>query len=772
MSDRYPLTNHLLRWGVVILATVFWVPSGIASALTSVTLLEAVAHGLRASQQGDFATAAQHWTAIARFHERAGQRTAQAHALTQLARAYQELGQYQRAVTTLLLARSLAEKADEATELPAILDRLGQVYTVLGRSEQAAPLFHEALRLAQAQGNLLVGAQIHNNLGILHTALQQYPAALQAYQESAQAAAAGMPALAVRACINAALTAQQAGQHNTVPPLLAQAWEHIQDLEASYDTAYDWLNMGLAYERLSGQLTAFREMGMERAAASFMAAESMARALASPRVASYAWGYLGKLYAAERRYDEALQLTRRAVLAAQQVHAPEALYRWQWQTGRLLTTDGQVEAAIAAYRRAVNTLQSIRYEITPHMSSSASFRETAGAVYFELVDLLLQRAAAVIPEHAQHTAYLAEARDTIELFKVAELQDYFRDDCVEAAQARTKSLDTIVPSTAVVYPILLPGRTELLVSLPGGLQQFIVPVGMDRLTQEIRELRRKLEKRTTREYLPHAQQLYHWLIRPLETALARFPIDTLVFVPDGPLRTIPMAALHDGTEFLIQKYALATTPGLKLTDPRPIPRENMRVLAAGLTEAVQGFPALPNVSEELRMIQHLYSAQPLFNQEFHTNRIGQELENKQFTVVHIASHGQFAADVDKSFILTFDDKLTMDRLEQFVGFLRFRDEPLELLTLSACQTAAGDDRAALGLAGVAIKAGARSALATLWYVSDQAASELVSGFYQQLQATSVSRAVALQRSQLQLLGNPHYQHPYYWAPFLMLNNWL
>src|SRR5437870_9153673 len=114
----------------------------------------------------------------------------------------------------------------------------------------------------------------------------------------------------------------------------------------------------------------------------------------------------------------------------------------------------------------------------------------------------------------------------------------------------------------------------------------------------------------------------------------------------------------------------------------------------------------------------------------------------------------------------------MGHLEQAVGRLRFREDALELLTRSACQTAAGDDRAALGLAGVAIKAGARSALATLWFIDDQASSELVAEFYRQLQEPAISRAKALQHAQLTLISDGHYRHPGYWAPFLLLNNWL
>src|SRR5262249_4887446 len=148
------------------------------------------------------------------------------------------------------------------------------------------------------------------------------------------------------------------------------------------------------------------------------------------------------------------------------------------------------------------------------------------------------------------------------------------------------------------------------------------------------------------------------------------------------------------------------------------------------------------------------------------------LKETPVNIVHVASHGQFSSDATKTFLLTFDGKLTMDRLDQYIGLFRFRDDPLELLTLSACETAAGDDRAALGLAGIGIKAGARSALGTLWFINDQSTAMLITEFYQQLKDPSVSRAVALQRAQIKLLDDLRYQHPGYWSPFLLINNWL
>jgi CHAT domain-containing protein len=154
------------------------------------------------------------------------------------------------------------------------------------------------------------------------------------------------------------------------------------------------------------------------------------------------------------------------------------------------------------------------------------------------------------------------------------------------------------------------------------------------------------------------------------------------------------------------------------------------------------------------------------------SEFAKDLKEEPYTILHVASHGVFEGDPSKTFLLAFDQKLTMDRLDQLIGLFKYREEPLELLTLSACETAAGDDRAALGLAGIAIKAGARSAVATFWQVHDQVAAELITEFYRQLQDPAVSRAVALQRAQLKVLADPRYDHPGFWAPFLMINSWL
>jgi CHAT domain-containing protein len=727
--------------------------------------------GERTFQQGAFAEAVSHWRAAARLYEQAGQPKAQSAALTHLAQAYQALGQGRQALRSLTTALALAKQADDRPQVAMILGSLGNASLAAGMLEDAARYLHEGLQLARDLGHMPLVAHLLNNQGNLLSTQGQYQEALRTYRESLQLAMQATDrALAARAATNAARAALSLEQYTQAKEWLDTAWKQLQHVQPSHDTIYGLVSLGQAYDALRPSLPDAREQLLLGAAAAFKAAAEMAETHSDTRAASYAWGYLGRLYETEARYDEALNLTRRAVFAASQVYAPESLYRWQWQTGRLLYVLGHLDAAIAAYRRAVATLQSFRQEMGPiYGQPSGTFRETLGPVYFGLVDLLLQRST-LLQEPSQVEAALLEARDTLESFKAFELEDYFQDECV--IRARTMRLEVVSQTAVVIYPIILPDRLELLVSLPAGLKRVVVLVGSEELTREVRAFRYHLQKRTTRRYLPYARELYNWLIRPLETDLATTPINTLVFVPDGPLRTIPMAALHDGEVFLIQKYAVATTPGLQLTDPRPLPRGRTRILAAGLSQAVQGFTPLPNVTQEIETLQTLYDTETLVNETFLLSNVQAELQENPFTIVHIASHGQFRENADDTFLLTFDEKLTLDQLDAMIGLLRFRDEPLELLTLSACQTAAGDDRAALGLAGIAVKAGARSALATLWFINDQASAALVGAFYQYLQDPSLSRATALQQAQLTLIQDQRYGHPAYWAPFLLINNWL
>ena len=744
-----------------------------AAQLASHAAPEEIEQGRAAFERGALEEAATRWAAAARSHAERGDTAGQISALTHLARAQSELGQYRQAAASLGTALELAHKAGDLHRTASIGAALGNIYVALGPAETAEQLLREALDIARRLPDLALAAVTLNDLGNLLSMQKKYAEAETAYRESiALAADPPLRLLQARSRINASIASREKGNARAALSLLDEALAELRTLPGSHEVAFTLVSAGLGYRDLRAALPEEKHRLTLQAGNVLNFAARTADTIGDRRTASYAWGYLGGLYEEEGRDTEALELSRRAMFNAQQVNAPESLYRWQWQAGRLLRKLGQHEQAIDAYRRAVEALQGIRPELSiSYGPAPVSFRDSIGAVYFELVDLLLQRARS--PSGRDAIARdLREARQTVELFKAAELRDYFRDDCVDTVLSKVTKLDVVAQSAVIVYPILLADRTELLVSLPSGLKSVVVAVGLDALTQEVREFRRKLEKRTTREYLPHAQTLYKWLIGPLEAELAQARVDTLVFVPDGPLRTIPMAALHDGKQFLVAKYALAITPGLDLTDPRPLRRERAKVLAVGVSEAVQGFAPLPSVAAELDALRTLFDSTTLMNRDFVVSNLENRLKTERFNILHIASHGEFGGTPAQTFVLTFDGKLTMDRLDQYIGLFKYRDDPLELLTLSACETAEGDDRAALGLAGVAVRAGARSAVATFWQVHDSVAAELLTSFYRELQDRSVSRAVALQRAQLGILSNPRYTHPGYWSPFLMINSWL
>ena len=391
-------------------------------------------------------------------------------------------------------------------------------------------------------------------------------------------------------------------------------------------------------------------------------------------------------------------------------------------------------------------------------------------MYFELADLLLQQA-----QTGQSSAWLKQAIETIESMKMIELQDYFQDDCVIQGSLKRSLLEEVEQHTAVLYPILLDQRVELLLNLPNGtIKQFKIDVTFDQLKTFVNEFRFELETGTSGVFMPYAQQLYQWLIAPFAHLLQAFQIDTLVIVPDGILRTIPFAAFHDGKQFLIENYAVAVTPGITLTASPATQPQTANILLNGLADSVQNYPALEGVHQEIEQVAKIYPKQQatiLFNQAFTTEKFSQTVKNTPYSIIHIASHGQFDSEPQRTFLLTYDNKLTMNQLESLIRLGQNRKEPVDLLTLSACQTAVGDDQAALGLAGIALKAGARSALASLWLIDDQATTLLIREFYRHLQIAHQSKGKALQAAQKYLLQQSRYQHPVFWAPFLLIGNW-
>lgn len=737
---------------------------------------ELAEQGQRAFQNGAFSQAATHWQKAVDAFRGQGNTNAEIRTSLSLASAYQSIGQQRHAVQILQDALARAERAGERPLVTLVKSKLGAGLVMTLETERAGTMLQEALEQAKAENDSRLAAAILNDLGNLSATQQKFPEALTAYAECVTLARQTSNTwLTAQALCNAAATAARAKEFQKADELNASALQEMAALDASYAKAFLLLTSGQTDRQIKFTDAGADQRLLLRANQSFQEALGIAEKLGNRSIETYALGYMGQLYEQDKQPEAALTLSRRAAFTAQQAQMPEALYRWEWQIGRLLIARGETEAAVAAYRLAVQTLQPIRNDVSlgyGNATARLSFRESEGPLFFELADLLLQQAKATA-DPKQEQELLREARDTVEHLKAVELEDYFCDECVDVQRLRTRAVETIDERSAVVYLIPLPTRTEILVGLTSGLKRFTVDVGADALTAEVRDFRHNLETRTTYGYLEQAQQLYNWFIRPIRGMLAEKQIDTLVFVPDGALRTIPFASLHDGERFLIEDLAVAVVPGLSLVAPQTLEHGKARLLLNGLSKAVQNFAPLDFVPNELRNIDPTSKSATLLNEDFTVNGLKSKLTDEQYSIVHIASHGQFNRDVRKTFVLTYDSKLTLNDLEALIRPSQYRGKPVELLVLSACQTAAGDDRAALGLAGVAIKAGARSALASLWFVNDQSTSELITEVYGQLrQSPTITKARALQAAQIKLINDRRYRHPCYWSPYLIIGNWL
>ncbi|MEM8603050.1 MAG: CHAT domain-containing protein [Cyanobacteria bacterium P01_H01_bin.121] len=498
---------------------------------------------------------------------------------------------------------------------------------------------------------------------------------------------------------------------------------------------------------------------------------SAAQDISDRRAESYALGLAGQLAADQGQLTEAETLTTAALQAAEAINALEVSYRWQWQLGKLFEQENDRSSSLLEYRAAVQTLKTLRERELAGISSDVqfNFRKRVEPVYRDLVSLLLQ--GPNTPPEA-----IVEARDTIEALQIAELENFFREACLTATELEIdRVIEQANQSTAAIYPILLDDRLEVIVQLPGqDLFHASTPVSQAELSALIQTLRYDLRlPYTLRSVQGQAQQLYNWLLKPVQKQLAEQQIDTLVFILDGPLRNIPMGLLYDGDRYLIEDYSVAVAPSLRLVDPQRLADQDLAAIAAGLSEARHDFSSLQFVDVEVSEVAEQLPGRLLLNETFTQSSFAKALEQTSYPIVHLATHGQFSSDPEQTFILAWDQPIKLDTLNQMLRSSSLsREQAIELLVLSACQTAAGDERAALGLAGVAVRAGARSTLASLWNLDDETSSVLMDSFYEALQTSGITKAAALRQAQLDLLNNPGYQHPRYWAPFVLVGNWL
>ncbi|MEA5572569.1 CHAT domain-containing protein [Calothrix sp. UHCC 0171] len=706
-------------------------------------------------------------------------------------------------------------------ESATALRTLGESLRTIGNLPSAKLLLERSLAIAQelklpettalvqislgntARAQLNFDKNFGNRIGDAEKTAANLQTAINFYQQAAKNAS-GTPK--IQAQLNLLSLLAENNQQDAAKNLLPQVQQEIEALPSNQAAIDARVNLAQTMIQMQGAqantpISAKGENIAQPAPISELEAAKLlataikdAKKLGNPRTESYALGTLGNIDERQGRWADAQKLTEQALQLAQQINASDISYIWQWQLGRVAKAQGNNDRAITYYQEAIATIKSLRSDLAAaNPDIQFSFRNAVEPIHRELVELLVE---------SNQEKNWKVARNVIEGLQLVELDNFFREACLTA---KPEQIDQVDAKAAVIYPIILQDKLAIVASLP--------KVTQDSPNQKLNKLNKQQSKNTTPETrdfryyktdiskqeveqlasrlrenlgqatafdvtLPQLQKMYDLVIRPEAADLAATKVETLVFVLDGVLRNIPMSALHDGEQFLVEKYSVALTPGLQLLTPRSLKQGRLGALVGGIDAARPGFTALPYVGEEVKKIQSEVPSRVLFNEKFTNPQFQNRISTASSPIIHLATHGQFSSNADETFIITWDGKIKVNQLSSLLKTVELSgNNTLELLVLSACETATGDARSALGLAGVAVRSGARSTVATLWRVNDKASAILMSQFYDQIakaNTTGVSKAEALRRAQVAILKNPDsdYTSPYYWAAYVLLGNWI
>jgi CHAT domain-containing protein len=737
-------------------------------------------------------------------------------ALGSLGNAYRLRGNYTAGIDYLNASLKLAQERQLSAYEIAAWHGLGNLHSSLAKRYQ------RQLQFAQVTGDVLAIQTITQSLN------QSLDQAIADLEQSLTLAHQQQDRVnELRALLNlVTLFPYRNTNPETAKARLQQAEELFDRLPDSQEKAFVAIHLATLWQLIStpsaltasDALTRCSQLSSHATAVEPLLHQAIAIAqrIQDSQSAAFALGRLGHLAECQQQYTQALSLTEQAQLAA---ITAEHRYLWEWQAGRILQATGHLPAAIAAYETAVHTLSTLRADIAiASRDFQFDFRDTVEPIYRQLTALYLSQDQLPIAHHqpegdtqtrfseaqiANAPTPIDAALKTIDSLRLAELQNYLGDEC--SFTIFPKPITLINAQTAVLSSVILDDRVAVILSLPqtqadrtSSLQSQVywLPASATEVTTTLNQLRLQLEKRSdlADTYLKSAQQVYDWLIRPFQQSLQAASIDTLVFIHDGLFRSIPMAALHDGKQFLVEHYAIASTLSLTLVDPTELHHAALRVLGFGLTEpAIVNdttiFEALTSVKSEIDSIQTIFPGSRGFvDAAFTTTRLQQELAQGTYPIVHLATHGKFGIDARETYLVTggkqpnrqhpsqsaarhlYNEKLTINQLYQIMRSMPSSSR-VDLLVLTACETAIGSDREALGIAGLALQAGVQSAIASLWQVDDRSTAKLITQFYQELQHEN-SRAKALQVAQKEWLSQHPNSHPGYWAALILVGNWL
>ncbi|HEY9625259.1 MAG TPA: tetratricopeptide repeat protein [Crinalium sp.] len=724
-------------------------------------------------------------------HRELGNRAEEGVTLNNIGAVYRRLGQYPQALDYYQQSVAINHQLGNRPRVSGGLNNIGQVYIYLGQYDKALELFQQALAVSRELGDRRAEGVILNNMGLAYSETDPKKA-LDAFQQS----------LVIRRELG-----DRAGE-GTVLNNIGTAYNDL----AQYSQALELFQQSLAIRRQVGNR-----------------AEEGATL-----------GNIGKTYDLLGQYANATNFYQQSLVILKEVGDRSGEIAILGNLGNSLAQQNQPELAIVFYKRAINLTEALRqeFQVLPQ-DLQQSYTERISYIYRRLADLLLKQDRVL------------EAQQILDLLKVQELEDYLRDirGNTETAKGviylsdeqaildyydqhqnqdfraflnsseitarvqnlkRTASSQSLNPEqlvklqgnlrqldqpAALLYPLVLDDRLELVLVLPDRPPiRRTVPVKREQLNEAIAQFRDSLFART-RSSTTSAQQLYDWLIRPVEAELTQARVSTIIYAADGQLRYLPLAALYDGNQWLIQRFRVNNITAASLTTFGTQHTDRLRVLAGAFTEGVYSFKVgdldfsfsgLPYAGQEVSNIAaEVPDTTELLNQQF-SPAIAIPQMNR-YNIVHLATHAEFVSgQPENSFILFGNgDRVTLRDVATW------RLPNVDLVVLSACKTAVSalsNGEEILGFGYQVQRTGARAAIASLWSINDDGTQMLMTAFYAALRRGNVTKAEALRQAQIALITGDYsalglqpdvmpdqptrYSRPYYWAPFILLGNGL
>ncbi len=490
--------------------------------------------------------------------------------------------------------------------------------------------------------------------------------------------------------------------------------------------------------------------------------------ISNTNLASMIYGATGKLELLQNNYKKALDSFHKASFFAQtQNIKPDLLYYWKFRIAQIYKNDGNIDKAIDIYTDSLSLLEPIKQQLYYGFRDiNDRFNNDIVPIYQDLIELHFEKLQ-TLDDDKKIDQRLKTIITLYNKLKISELEFFYLNECISTFSGTQIEIPS---DTVIIYPIALQNQLLIITQTNKNYSYHTHYLPFKELEQLVKDFRYQLQVKTNAKFINFAHALYDMIIAPFEYDLKENNITQLVFSPQGFMGLIPYSTLMKNNKFLIEDFSIAQINTLETTQFKK-QDNNPFALVLGLSDARHGMSALPNVVNEVKNVSSMFDKTTiLLNTDYTANKVKDVLKKERITHLHIATHGVFDFDPQESFLSAYDKPIKLENLKALLDTNYNKSDGYDLITLSACQSSIGNEKALLGLAGVGLQSGASTVLATLWYVDDEATKEIINTFYVSLK-NKRSRAQSLQDAQNNLIKTKRYWHPAFWSPFIIIGDW-